>query len=137
MPRLTGILETVLYVGNLERAAAFYEDVLELPCMFKEARMRAYDVAGRGALLLFVRGQTLQAIETPSGTIPPHDGEGPLHVAFSIARQDYEAWERRLGEKGVAIEGRMTWKRGGASLYFRDPDDNLLELATPGLWPGY
>ena len=27
--------------------------------------------------------------------------------------------------------------RGGQSVHFRDPDGRLLELATPGLWPGY
>ena len=27
--------------------------------------------------------------------------------------------------------------RSGESIYFRDPDGHLLELATPGLWPGY
>ena len=37
----------------------------------------------------------------------------------------------------IAIEGRTTWKRGGESIYFRDPDGHLLELATPGLWAIY
>ena len=38
---------------------------------------------------------------------------------------------------GVAIEGRNDWSRGGRSIYFRDPDRHLLELATPGLWSVY
>ena len=46
-------------------------------------------------------------------------------------------WEARLGEFDVAIEGRTNWPRGGISIYFRDPDGHLLELATPGLWPGH
>ena len=46
-------------------------------------------------------------------------------------------WETRLGEKGIAIEGRTQWARGGQSLYFRDPDGHLLELATPGIWQTY
>ena len=44
---------------------------------------------------------------------------------------------RNLTEANVAIEGRTKWPRGGESIYFRDPDGHLLELATPGLWPGY
>ena len=31
----------------------------------------------------------------------------------------------------------MKWPRGGESLYFRDPDGHLVELATPGLWANY
>ena len=74
----------------------------------------------------------------PGGTIPPHDGAGPLHVAFAIAKDELAAVggaARR--ERNVAIEGRTTWKRGGESIYFRDPDGHLLELATPGLWAIY
>jgi catechol 2,3-dioxygenase-like lactoylglutathione lyase family enzyme len=48
------------------------------------------------------------------------------------------AWEQRLKAEDIAIEGRTKWPRGGESIYFRDPEDgHLLELATPGLWPGY
>ena len=40
----------------------------------------------------------------------------------------------RLGEREIAISGEYRWPRGGTSLYFRDPDGALVELATPGLW---
>ena len=43
----------------------------------------------------------------------------------------------RLKAEDIAIEGRTKWPPGGESIYFRDPDGHLLELATPGLWPGY
>lgn len=46
-------------------------------------------------------------------------------------------WEARLAQAEVEIEGRATWPRGGKSIYFRDPDGHLVELATPGLWPTY
>jgi catechol 2,3-dioxygenase-like lactoylglutathione lyase family enzyme len=137
MPKLLGVLETVLYVDGFESARAFYEQVLGLSSMYRDTRLCAYDVGARGVLLLFLRGQSLETVKLPGGTIPPHDGHGPVHIAFSIAANELDAWEARLSESGIEIEGRTTWPRGGVSIYFRDPDGHLVELATPGLWPGY
>lgn len=139
MPVLNGVLETALYVDDVARARAFYEALFALPVLHADQRMVAYDVGGRGVLLLFGRGESLHPIEVPGGggVIPPHDGAGPIHVAFSIAADALTAWEARLGDLGIAVEGRTHWPRGGTSVYFRDPDGHLLELATPGLWRGY
>jgi catechol 2,3-dioxygenase-like lactoylglutathione lyase family enzyme len=137
VPKLDRVLETCLYVDDLGRAARFYEQVLELTALTSDARFRAYDVGGKSVLLLFRRGATLETVHMPGGTIPPHDGHGPLHIAFAVSAAELPAWERRLGEHGVVIEGRTDWSRGGHSIYFRDPDGHLLELATPGLWAIY
>jgi catechol 2,3-dioxygenase-like lactoylglutathione lyase family enzyme len=137
MPKLARILETALYVRDLDRAAAFYEHVLGLACIHSDYRMRAFDVSGTGVLLLFPEGGSLQPIDTPGGSIPPHDGSGPMHVAFSISAEELEHWQKHLTDAGVVLEGRTQWPRGGVSVYFRDPDDHLLEIATPGLWRGY
>ena len=137
MPTLSGVIETALYVDDLEQARLFYEDVLGLSRLTGDARFLAFDVGGRSVLLLFRRGATLETVHLPGGTIPPHDGSGPIHVAFSVAADDLAAWEARLGEQGVAIEGRTDWPRGGRSVYFRDPDNHLLELVTPGVWAIY
>jgi catechol 2,3-dioxygenase-like lactoylglutathione lyase family enzyme len=134
---LNGVLETALYVDDLERAARFYEDVLGLAGLTSDSRFRAYDVGGRSVLLLFRRGATLETVRLPGGTIPPHDGHGPLHIAFAVGAGDLAAWERRLDEGEIPIEGRTVWPRGGESLYVRDPDGHLLEFATPGLWAIY
>lgn len=137
MPKLARVLETALYVADLDKAAAFYADVMGLPCIHADHRMRAYDVGGNGVLLLFPQGGSLQPVETPGGYIPPHDGSGPVHVAFAISKDELEGWRDHLQAAGVALEGRTEWPRGGVSVYFRDPDDHLLEIATPGLWKGY
>lgn len=137
MPRLDGVIETALYVDDLDRAAAFYERVMGLSGLNADRRFRAYDVGGRSVLLLFRRGTTVQTVQLPGGTIPPHDGHGPLHIAFAVGDADLAEWEAHLAGNGIGIEGRTEWPRGGRSIYFRDPDGHLLELATPGLWPTY
>lgn len=138
MPQVLSILETALYVDDLDRAAAFYEGIMGLAPLFADARMRAYDVSRRNVLLLFIRGGTIEPVQTGGGLIPPHDATGHIHMAFGIAHDQLEAWRAHLVEHAVAIEGKSDWQRGGHSLYFRDPDGNLLEIATtPGLWPGF
>jgi len=137
MLKLDRVLETALYVDDLDVAAAFYEQVLDLKTLSQDSRFRAYDVGGTNVLLLFKRGATLETVHLPGGTIPPHDGHGPLHVAFAVPADDLPAWQRRLEDHGIAVEGRTDWPRGGRSIYFRDLDGHLLELATPGLWATY
>jgi catechol 2,3-dioxygenase-like lactoylglutathione lyase family enzyme len=137
MPHLHSVLETALYVDDLDRAVRFYSDVLDLKLLYQDSRLCAFSVGGRSVLLLFPRGGALETVHMPGGTIPPHDGAGPLHIAFAISKDELPAWEARLKDNGIAIEGRTTWKRGGESIYFRDPDGHLLELATPGLWAIY
>jgi catechol 2,3-dioxygenase-like lactoylglutathione lyase family enzyme len=137
LPKLSGVLETALYVDDLGRARAFYEDALGLVTLTADSRFLAFDVGGRSVLLLFLRGSTLEPLHLPGGIIPPHDGSGPIHMAFAVAADELLVWERRLGEHKVAIEGRTDWPRGGKSIYFRDPDNHLLELVTPGVWAIY
>lgn len=137
MPRLNRIIETALYVDDLERAREFYEVKLGLPPMLKTGTLFAYDVGGASVLLLFLRGQSLRTQVSAGGSIPPHDGSGPLHICFAVDLDELALWDEKLQQQGIAIEGRMSWDRGGRSLYFRDPDGHMLELATPGLWPNY
>lgn len=136
-PRIGGVLETALYVDDMARAVAFYDSLFRLPHLFDSDRLVALDAGPRSVLLLFKRGGSLDAQTTPGGVIPPHDGGGPLHVALAIEAGSTAAWEKRLDERGVPVEGRTDWPRGGISLYLRDPDGHLLELATPGLWASY
>jgi len=137
MPRLNGIIETAIHVRDLSASAEFYQQVLGLEVIKRSERLCALSVAGRHLLLLFLEGGSTEAVETPGGIIPPHDGSGALHFAFAIDRDELAPWERRLSEQGVTVESRVTWELGGTSLYFRDPDGHLVELATPGNWPVY
>ena len=135
-PELRGVLETSLYVSELERSLAFYTRLFGFRVLLQDDRFCALDVCGRQLLLLFRKPES-GAVATPGGTIPSHGGDGQLHLAFAIGRDDLDPWERRLSQAAVPIESRVEWPRGGRSLYLRDPDGHLLELATPGLWATY
>ncbi len=136
-PTVTGIIETALHVDDVARSIAFYDRVFGFTKMIADDRFCAYDVAGRSVFLLFKKGGTLEPIEAPGakGVIPPHDGSGRMHMAFAVPSAD--GWPEKLRECGVAIESTVEWPGGGVSIYFRDLDGHLIELATPGIWPNY
>jgi catechol 2,3-dioxygenase-like lactoylglutathione lyase family enzyme len=135
--RIRRVVETALYVDDMERAVAFYRDVLGMRPMGIGARLTPMDAGEGTVLLLFRRGATVAGSEFPGGRIPPHDGAGPIHVAFGVAMDELERWEARLAGLGVEVESRVHWERGGRSLYLRDPDGHSVELVTPGTWETY
>jgi catechol 2,3-dioxygenase-like lactoylglutathione lyase family enzyme len=131
------VVETAVYVDDLEAAHAFYGGVLGLARVLDTPRMLTYAVAPAQVLLVFRRGMTREDSDTPGGTVPGHHSEGPSHFAFAIAAEDYDAWKAHLADAGVEITSEVSWPPGGRSLYFNDSDGNVLEMATPGLWPNY
>ncbi len=69
------------------------------------------------------------------GLAPSAQGAGGVHhVAFRADDADYEAWAERLNAAGVPNSGKVDryWFR---SLYFREPNGILFEIATDG--PGF
>ncbi len=134
--RVRRILETGIDCDDLPATAAFYTTLLGVTPMLDTERLVVLDVGDGTLLLLFQRGNA-EALETPGGLIPGHTSGGPGHFAFAIDAGELSRWESRLAALGVSIESRVAWERGGTSLYFRDPDNRSVELATPGVWPTY
>jgi catechol 2,3-dioxygenase-like lactoylglutathione lyase family enzyme len=137
MLSVLGILETALYVKDLQAAANFYRRLFGFDTLYESDRLVALSVAGRDVLLLFKQGATRDPAQVEGGVIPGHDGRGRNHFAFAIGRDEYQAWRERLAAEGVAIESEVNWPEGANSLYFRDPDGHLAELITPGFWRIY
>src|SRR5690348_8800702 len=130
-PKTGGILESSLYVEDIAASAVFYEKIFGFRRISDFGpRGCALGAADRQVLLLFKKGAS-------TSITSPHDGAGELHIAFAIASDQLAAWESWLAENGIAIEEKTQWERGGTSLYFRDPDRHLLEVATPGVWTIY
>jgi catechol 2,3-dioxygenase-like lactoylglutathione lyase family enzyme len=132
------LLETALYLDDVGLAARFYQDLFGFRLLTgnteRDEIFAALEVPGQGVLLLFKKGANAEPVDTGGGMIPSHGGEGRLHVAFAISTSSYESWKTTLGARNIKIESEIQWPRGGRSLYFRDPEGNLVELATPGLW---
>jgi catechol 2,3-dioxygenase-like lactoylglutathione lyase family enzyme len=137
MPPLGRVLETSLYVDDVARSAEFYVRLFGFEKLVCDDRFCALNVSGQQVLLLFRKHGTTEPISIPGGIIPPHDGDGTTHLAFTIPLESEHEWREHLGVHRIPIESRVEWPRGGFSLYFRDPDGHLLELVSPGCWAIY
>ena len=125
------VMETCLYVDDLERAEEFYSRVLGLTVYAKVEGRHSFFRSGGGVFLLFNPEQTRK--ESPLG-VPTHGATGEGHVAFRMAEDEIEAWRARLAQEKVEIELEYTWPNGGFSFYFRDSAGNSVELVTPRTW---
>ncbi len=130
-PKTEGILESSLYVDDVAGSARFYEKIFGFRVIsdFGE-RGCAMQAGNRQVLLLFKKGGSREMQS-------PHDGDGELHLAFAIPAAELANWELWLAKNEIAVEEKCAWEMGGQSLYFRDPDRHLIEVATPGVWSIY
>ena len=137
MPKVNGILETGIYVEDVKRSSEFYKKIFKFEVMASDERFCAMKIQKGQVFLIFKKGGTLQPVETPGGILPGHDGDGQMHFAFAISKESLSEWENWLRENGIPVESKVHWQGRGISLYFRDPDGHLIELATPGVWVNY
>ena len=127
---IKAVIETAIYVDDLQAAETFYRTVLGLAVLGKESGRHVFFQVGEGqVLLVFLAEATLKG-----DPLPPHGTTGPGHVALGIEAEAFDVWRKLLQGHGVAIEKQMEWPRGGKSFYFRDPAGNSVELVTPGVW---
>ena len=131
MPKIHGILESSLYVSDVLRSVRFYQETFGFR-VIKEFGERGCALrAGTSQVLLLFKKGASRTIQSP------HDGDGELHAAFAIESAELANWESWLRTRGIEVEEKRNWELGGWSLYFRDPDRHLIELATPGTWSVY
>lgn len=128
---LDRVLETSLYVRDLEEAKAFYGGTLGLALHAEQSGRHVFFRCGESMVLLFQPDAT----EQPDASgIPVHGARGAGHLAWAVRASELPGWRLRLQAAGVAIEAEHAWPNGGHSLYFRDPAGNSLEFATPQVW---
>lgn len=123
------IKETCLYIQDLDRTKAFYQQKLKFDVIGEVPGRHIFFRAGASVLLCFIA-----EVSGQSAKLPPHFGSGQLHLAFEVDRQQYEAQKQEIIAAGIAIEQEYDWGGGFLSFYFRDPDQHLLEVVMEGMW---
>lgn len=137
IPKIAGMLETGVCVDNLELSSCFYKDVLGLQTVLEIDRLHAFGLAPGEVLLLFDRELSQHDAASPIGLVPGHRTDGRAHFCFRITQDQYDPWKAHLERQGVPVTSEVHWPAGGRSFYFNDPEGNVLEMATPGLWENY
>jgi len=152
-------------VKDVGASTEFYKKVFNLEPFLDTPRMSGFSFS-HTTLLLFQLGATAANSPMPDnrGTIPGHGPTGnildllvpkeaslspsadnslpsaSLNQHFCLAVQspdDVRAWEKWFDEKDVKILGNVDWQRGGRSVYFADPDGNVGEVGSRGIWAHY
>lgn len=129
--RLLGLHHVTAIVADLDRTTAFYRDVLGLSLVQEGANdddpgARHFwfgDAAGApGSLVSFMEYPSME---------DGREGRGAVHhFAFAVgSAEELEAWRDWLRSREVPCS--EVFERGRfRSIYFRDPDGHLLEIAT-------
>ncbi|HEV2896980.1 MAG TPA: VOC family protein [Pseudaminobacter sp.] len=137
----TAILESALYVTDLDAVETFYREVLGLEVIAKAEGRHIFFRCGAGVLLLFNAEATRQAPAPDAKLpVPPHGAVGQGHLCFAATAEEIVRWKAHLEALKIAVEADFEWPSfgkssgGGRSIYFRDPSGNSLEFAEPRIW---
>jgi glyoxylase I family protein len=129
--RLLGLHHVTAIVADLDVTIPFYRDILGLALVDQgenpdDPGSRQFwfgDAAGTpGTLVSFMEYPSMDEAKEGRG--------GIHHFAFGVGSiEELSAWRDYLNSKGVPAS--EVFERGRfTSIYFRDPDSNLLEIAT-------
>ena len=129
MPRIVALDHIVLNVTDVERSLAFYERVLGLPAerveQWRRGELRFPSVRVNEATII-------DLVQAPAE--PAERTLNLAHFCLVTDAEDLDSVASELSSSGVAIEvgpATRSGARGNAlSIYFRDPDHNLIELRT-------
>jgi catechol 2,3-dioxygenase-like lactoylglutathione lyase family enzyme len=137
-----GMFEVQLVASDLDALTAFYGDTVGLEVSLHDPdRGRTHFRTGRGQLIL-ARARSepdaspdwpglppplLRAGDSRGPTPLPH---GPLHFAIEVEADTLVAAGERLRAEGLDVRGPFRWPGGRRSIYFRDPEENVVELIS-------
>ena len=116
--RARGLCELTLESADHERLAGFYRTVLELPLLSDDDDRIWLGCGPESRLGLWSPG------EKEFGDRGGHH----VHFALSVSGDALQGAVRRLREMGHEFQGPVEHQGGDHSLYFDDPEGNVVEL---------
>ncbi len=128
---IKGLGEVSIRVTDLEAMQKFYEEVLGLEVLGRDDGYVFFKIAegyeGHTQNLALFDAADRLFLEDKSADLSP-DRTTLHHVALNIALEDYDSERRRLEELGLKVQATEHAWLHVRSLYFPDPEGNLLEL---------
>jgi catechol 2,3-dioxygenase-like lactoylglutathione lyase family enzyme len=113
---------TVIFVRDMAAMRRFYEEVMGFALSRElSTRWLEYQIGGNTLAL---------AVPVLTGNDPPTPkGSASLQLAFKVSASEVDQCADELAKQGVAIVSPPTDRPfGHRTLFFRDPDGNLLEV---------
>ena len=120
--RIRSLDYTVVFARDMPAMRRFYQDVMHFPL---ERELGPDWIEYRiGANILALAKPHIAKDDAPTP-----QGSASLQLAFRVAPADVSRCEQELKAAGVAIVSPATDQRWGhRTLFFRDPDGNILEI---------
>jgi len=113
---------TILFARDLPAMRKFYTEVMRFDLYFEIADSWIELRVGGNILALARPGLIVPDLPPPAGT-------ASVQLAFRVRREEVDAAEAALRDEGIAIVAPAADQRWGhRTMFFRDPDGNLLEI---------
>ena len=117
-----GLRHIALNVRDVSKSVDFYQNILGMKLEWQPDPDNAYLTSG---------GDNLALHRMESGSVSTHASAQRLdHFGFVVKNpENVDEWAAQIRSRGVAVEKEPKTHRDGArSFYFRDPDQNLIQI---------
>jgi glyoxylase I family protein len=126
--RISGIHHVTLLVSDVERSLAFYRNVLGLRLV--KQTVNADDRSARHFIFGDADRMLLTCLEYPDLEEGGGGRGSTHHFALSVdSEAELNAWKGYLEGKGIPATDLME-REGFRSIYIRDPDGHIVEIAA-------
>jgi len=112
---------TIVFARSMEAMRRFYSEVMEFELHRELGPQWVEYRVGSTMLALTERGMMFDDIAPPDGALS-------LQLAFRVAPDEVAIAASLLAHKGIAASAVVDQSWGHRTLFFRDPDGNVLEI---------